>query len=108
MDRIEHIATTAMEECNEVAQRISKALRFGPKEIQPGQPLDNGERIVGEFHDLYAMLDWLQQEGFITDRVNIKPDHVTMRLKREKVERFMKISREQGVLSGSAKDTANV
>jgi len=99
MDRMEHLFTTAAEEANEVAQRVSKALRFGTTEVQPGQELTNAERIVEEFHDLYAMLDWLQMEGHIPNHISIKPDHVRMRLKREKVERFMAISREQGVLS---------
>jgi hypothetical protein len=99
MNRIEHLLTTTGEEANEVAQRVSKALRFGLNEVQPDQPLTNAERLVDEFHDLYAMLDWLQREGALPSRIDIKPDHVRMREKREKVERFMAISREQGVLS---------
>jgi hypothetical protein len=40
MTRDEHLMTIAMEECAEVAQRVSKAVRFGMEEIQPGQPLN--------------------------------------------------------------------
>lgn len=98
MNRAEHLFTTAAEEATEVGQRISKALRFGLSEVQPGQPLSNAERIVEEFHDLYSMIDWLQAEGHIPASISIRPDHDTMRRKREKVERFMAISREQGVL----------
>ena len=99
MNRHEHLATTATEECGEVAQRISKALRFGWSEVQPGQPLNNAERIVQEFHDLYAMLDWLQDEGLIADHLILRPNTNQMAAKRAKVEKFMAISREQGVLS---------
>jgi hypothetical protein len=99
MNRTEHIATTAAEECNEVAQRISKALRFGWQEVQPGQPLNNGERIVQEFHDLFTMLDWLMREGMIDERLSLVPNPEIARAKREKVEKFMAISRDQGALS---------
>ena len=99
MNRHEHIATTAAEECAEVAQRISKALRFGWHEVQPGQPLNNGERIVEEFHDLYAMLEWLQDEGLIAGHLILRPNTIQMAAKRAKVGKFMAISRDQGVLS---------
>jgi hypothetical protein len=98
MDRKEHLFTTAAEEACEVGQRISKALRFGLTEVQPGQPLTNAERIVEEFHQLYAMLDWLQVEGHIDPDLDLTPDEDTKRGKREKVEHFMAISREQGTL----------
>jgi len=98
MNRVEHLFTTAAEEACEVGQRISKALRFGLTEVQPGQPLTNAERIVQEFHDLYAMLDWLQQGGQIPATLDLTPDADTMLAKREKVERFMMISREQGCM----------
>jgi hypothetical protein len=45
------------EECNEVAQRALKAQQFGLGEIQPGQNLNNLERLVGEFHDLFVTFD---------------------------------------------------
>lgn len=98
MNRTEHLLTTAAEEANEVGQRIAKALRFGLSEVQPGQPLTNAERIVEEFHDLYSMLDWLKEEGHLPAKISIVPSmHIRLN-KRHKVERFMAISREQGVL----------
>lgn len=99
MNRMEHLFTTASEEANEVGQRISKALRFGLSEIQPGQEFTNAERIVQEFHDLYAVLDQLQVEGYIPAHLRLRPDDSTMAMKIAKVERFMAISREQGVLA---------
>jgi hypothetical protein len=99
VNRAEYLLTVAGEEAVEVAQRVSKALRFGLTEVQPGQSLNNAERIVEEFHQLYAMLDWLQREGAIPDRIDIAPDQVTMRQKRDKVQRFMAISVKEGALS---------
>lgn len=99
MDRIEHLAATAAEEACEVGQRITKALRFGFDEIQAGQPLTNAERIVGEFHDLFVMLEWLREEGKIPRHLFFVPPPGVTEAKRTKVEKFMAISREQGVLS---------
>jgi hypothetical protein len=45
------------EECNEVAQRALKAQQFGLGETQPGQGLNNLERLVDEFHDLFVTFD---------------------------------------------------
>lgn len=61
MTRDEHLLTILAEECAEVAQRCSKALRFGIDEVQPGQGLDNRRRIEKEFNDLlgvYLMTDF--------------------------------------------------
>lgn len=52
----ENLLINAQEECNEVAQRISKAIRFGLEERQPGQDKTNRERIVEEFSQLCAKL----------------------------------------------------
>lgn len=57
--------TIAMEECAEVAQRISKAARFGMDQIQEDaddkpeqnpERLTNRERIMREYYDLRAVL----------------------------------------------------
>jgi hypothetical protein len=97
MNRTEHLLTCAAEECNEVAQRVSKALRFGLLEVQPGQPLTNAERIIQEFHDLFAVMEMLVDADAIP--LTIISDHSVVLAKMSKIERFMAISREQGVLS---------
>lgn len=53
------------EECNEVGQRISKAMRFGLPEIQPDQLLKNSERIGHEAGELQEVLDRLILNGTI-------------------------------------------
>lgn len=64
MNRTEHLQTIAMEECVEVAQRISKAQRFGVTETQrtangPHPAGNNHERIRQELGDLLGVLDLL-------------------------------------------------
>ena len=44
------------EECAEVIQRVTKALRFGVDEVQPGQPHTNAQRISYEMGDVLATL----------------------------------------------------
>ncbi len=59
MNREEHLLTQLAEECAEVAQRASKAARFGMFETQPGQPLSNRMRIREEIVDLIAVVEML-------------------------------------------------
>jgi hypothetical protein len=97
VNRTEHLLTCLAEECAEVGQRVSKALRFGLDEVQPGQPLRNRDRIQDELNDLFAVAAILAGEGVIGWCL---PEQGQVRAKLEKIERFMAISREQGVLDG--------
>lgn len=93
MTRDEHLMVIAMEECAEVAQRLSKALRFGLREIQPKQDLDNRARIQYEFNDLLGVMAEL---GYTVDAHDGAA-------KMEKVERYLEYSAKQGTLSGTSK-----
>lgn len=89
MTRDEHLMVIAMEECAEIAQRLSKALRFGMQEVQPGQEATNYERILHEFTDLHAVMGMLD-----LDRVSARGAEE----KRERVEQYLEYSRTQGTL----------
>jgi len=52
----EHLLICLAEECSEVVQRITKALRFGLDEVQPGQEFTNSQRIGQELIDVAADL----------------------------------------------------
>jgi NTP pyrophosphatase (non-canonical NTP hydrolase) len=95
MNRTEHLLSCLSEECAEVAQRVSKALRFGLDEVQPGQAQSNRHRIVDELADLLAVAIILADEGVIP---RFPLDDRMVSNKQEKIERFMAISRAQGVL----------
>lgn len=96
----EHLLTIAAEECNEVAQRISKALRFGMEQVQKAhddQPeqnprqLTNRQRIREEFIDLVAVLEMI-------DPSFTSLDYGEGAAKQAKVERYLKLSMAQGTL----------
>ena len=70
MTRKDYLLIVLQEECVETAQRVSKALRFKPEEIQEGQDLTNAERIVYEFNDIVAVMELLQEEGIIDNVID--------------------------------------
>jgi hypothetical protein len=96
MNRSEHLLTCLAEECAEVGQRVSKALRFGLAEVQPGQPLNNAQRIAAEVKDVLSVAAILERHGLLTDYL---PTAGEIGAKEAKIERFMTIAREQGVLT---------
>lgn len=99
MNRDEHIKVIVGEECNEVAHRMSKALRFGLDQIQPGQPLTNRERVQEEFAHLVAVLEMIDPAlTFVT------PMQVSA--KRERVEKYLRFAAECGTLTADVKSEA--
>ncbi len=94
MNNREHILTCLAEECAEVAQRVSKSLRFGHMEVQPGQTLTNSERLSRELDDdLFGVHKMLVDLGELRE-----PDHVAIDDKIRKVVKYMDYARGQGTL----------
>jgi len=50
------LLTILVEECAEIQQRATKALRFGLAEIQPGQHFTNKFRLGSEIGDLMEVI----------------------------------------------------
>jgi NTP pyrophosphatase (non-canonical NTP hydrolase) len=96
VNRTEHLLACLAEECAEVSQRVSKALRFGLDEVQPGQGENNRDRISEELNDLFAVANILMEEGILLPNASLSG--IVIAAKRAKIEKFMAISREQGVL----------
>lgn len=95
MNRTEHLLWILSEECAEVAQRASKAARFGLEEIQPGHPLTNAERIAQELHDLMGAVEKLEEAGALPRIGN----RVAIDAKKDKIELFLAYSRSCGTLT---------
>ena len=96
MNKNEHLLTTLAEECNEVAQRATKALRFSLTEIQPGQPYTNAERIMHEYADLEGMMEKLVGYGVLEYPADYED---RIEAKKLKFEKMLEISRRQGTLN---------
>lgn len=92
LNRTEMLLLKVMEECDEVSQRCSKALRFGLDEVQRGQELNNFERIREEVTDLWAAL-WL---------LGITPLYEALNQRHERIEKYLQLSQERGALSDAS------
>ena len=95
MNRTEYLLTCLAEEAVEVAQRATKALRFGCDEVQPGQGLSNTQRIRQELNDLIAVAQMLEEAGVLV--LPLEVDAIDR--KKAKVAAFMEYSRSCGALS---------
>ncbi|WP_334644996.1 hypothetical protein [Klebsiella aerogenes] len=73
---------------------ITKAIRFGLEEIQPGQALTNAQRLALELDDLYGAIELLNEKHpgtYIPNRDNINA-------KKAKIAKFMKYSEQCGTV----------
>lgn len=95
MTETEHLLSCLAEECAEVSVRVSKALRFGLTEVQPGQGLTNSARIADELSDLAGVIEMLNARGALQWSTS-KDEQVAVKIK--KVTRFMAYARECGAL----------
>lgn len=95
----QHLLTILGEECNEVAQRVCKALRFGLHEVQPGQIQNNEQRIAYELYDLLGTVQRLQSLGVLS---NFPDDMEAVAEKADKIEYFIQYARDIGMIREGA------
>ena len=97
MNRQEHLLVIISEECAELSQEVSKALRFGLNDHAPLSSETNVQRIVAEFNDLVAVFRMLSENNIFNpdDILNDK----SIQDKKEKVERYLTYSKLVGTLS---------
>lgn len=95
MTRQEHLLTILAEECNEVAHRVAKALRFGLHDVPPGETLTNEELINLELAHITAAAGLLMGEGVNVGRF----DGEAVMKKRAAVEKWLLHAENQGTLT---------
>lgn len=74
-----------IEECGEVIQRATKMLRFGVLEVQPGQDLNNTQRLAMEIGDLLEVTNHVNRAGLCPNEYVEKG----MAQKADKLQRYM-------------------
>lgn len=97
MNRREMLLTILAEECAEVTELVSKSLRFGDDSTYDNN-ISNSVWLTYELCDLLAVYEMLVAEGILPNL----PQHETLdRISRkiDKVEHYMKISKDLGTLS---------
>jgi NTP pyrophosphatase (non-canonical NTP hydrolase) len=95
--------TTLAEECMELGQRITKALRFGIHEVQEGQELDNLERINQEFNDVLGTAEVLRLQHDLHILVR---DETQVSAKIKKVIKYKQHAIREGVIFDEDEDVA--
>jgi hypothetical protein len=98
MNIIEHLLSCVGEEGSEIAQDVSKCLRFGLDDVNvltPGGPT-NRERLVNELNDLMGVCRLLVEKNIIPANWQNAEKQAE---KRDKVKTFMQYSHSVGALN---------
>lgn len=95
MTNLQHLMLIAMEECNEVSQRLSKAIRFGLDEVYPETGKTNAKSLAEEIADLFTTLEMINEIRPIEPGWD-SSDHEEK--KRAKIKKYMEYSRSLGQL----------
>lgn len=100
MKQFENILVTVSEECAEIQQAVSKALRFGLENHHPSNPnVTNADDILSEFIQLQALIESLQQYGKLPTWHN----STVQSMKNDKIRnvaKWQEVSFECGTLQG--------
>lgn len=91
----EQLLIILSEECAEVQQSVSKALRFGLNDSRPGTNSTNAKDIEKEFIEAMAVRDMLRELGAINQPSNSKQIYDD---KRKRIEKYLEVSRKNGAL----------
>ncbi len=103
MNTTEYLLSKLAEECAEVTQRATKAQRFGLDEVQPGQYLNNRQRLTDEVEDLLVILSMLEDRGIVVlDHLESAVDE-----KEAKILKYMEYSRQCGTLVDDVKPASS-
>lgn len=98
MTREELLLLQVMEECSEVAQAISKRLRFGKDHVWPTVVGTSTDRITQEIIDLCSVIMMCEDEGILPS-ISELPDVLDrIQAKMDRVEKYLLISKQEGCL----------
>ena len=93
MTKEQHLLIILSEECAEVTQAVSKALRFGLEDTNPTTGITNRFEIIKELSELFGVYEMLRDNGTLH---TMRDEDI--KKKKEKVEHFMKYSIERNQL----------
>lgn len=94
MNKEQYLLVKLMEEAAEVQQAASKALRFGLENTDPVTGITNVDYLVSEIGDLYVAMNALESHAGISLYIT----NSILDAKLKKLEKFMRISAELGVI----------
>lgn len=97
MNNIENLLVTISEECAEIQQDVSKALRFGLDNHHPDSNVTNEENILKEYYQLTAVIEYLQ-ECSVLPKWNEEIVKTIKRVKLNNINTYQEVSRKCGTL----------
>ena len=98
MTREENLLVTLMEECAEVQQNVSKALRFGLGGHHPDAPEETNERsILTEYYQLVATMEMLLSDGYLKN-LPVEEERRIKYDKKTKIRQYQEIAKELGLI----------
>ena len=96
MDKLDYLLIKVAEESSEVGQAVSKCLRFGLSEVEPGKDgTDNLERLRLEITDLIAAWEDMCDEAEVDNSIHITDIYAA----KTKSKRWLEFTEELGRLS---------
>ena len=101
MNAQEHLLTTLVEECSEIAKAGCKSLRFGLDDRSPLDPggMTNRQKLIHELNDLVATVNMLEDVGIVPHDWQSQELQAA---KQGKVAKFMGYAISKGTLSEHA------
>lgn len=100
MTKTENLLVTLMEECAELQQAVSKALRFGMDNCHPAQPEKSNEHeIMVEYYQLVAVMELLNSNNILRS-FSIADEELVKASKKLNVERYQRVSKNIGCVKG--------
>ena len=99
MTNRENLYIVAEEECAEIAEAISKIIRFGEREkFDPAIPsITNEKNLLIEYYQLQAIMDMLMDSGYI-ERPTQREINSIKDTKKIIVEHYRKKSEDLGII----------
>lgn len=97
MRRCENDFVVAMEECAELTQALSKAMRFGLYNHHPDKPEEtNARQMLTEYYQLQAMMERIIKRHDL--HLSEDDIHIIKEKKLANVDRFLNISVEENII----------
>lgn len=112
MNREQFLLMKLAEECAEVAQRCSKSMQYGSKQVWkagevpgsrgtvPDEGLDNAQRLTGELIDMAVICGLLEDIGAISKPPSIFELNEARTAKIAKLNKHLAFSRKLGIIDG--------
>ncbi len=98
MTEQEYLLTCLAEECSEVVQAVTKALRFGLDDKYAERPV-NSESLANEVVDVLALVEMLVDRDLLPFGSGEFDFQAALNAKIAKVKHYMEYSRERGILA---------